>query len=314
MKKISIIIPVFNEEGNIKPLHEEIKSVCEKNNYIYEIIIIDDGSKDKTSEVVKQLHPVKYLRFRKNFGQTAAVDAGIKQAKYEYIITIDGDRQNDPGDIPNLINHLESNDLDVVSGWRKNRKDKLLKKIFSVSARILRGIIIKDAIHDSGCSLKLYKKECFEHLTLFGEMHRFIPALLKIKGFRVGEIVVNHRPRVSGKTKYNWKRGIKGFIDMIAVWFWNKYSARPLHLMGGLGFIFLFGGFITGILTIYLFYKGFSLSDTVFPLLTAFLVFTGIQLFISGLISDMLSKNYYSSIDDTVYSIKEIIENEDKNN
>ena len=312
MRKISVIIPVFNEEGNIANLHREIKEVCKKNKYIYEIIIVDDGSKDKTSEIIKKLKPVIYIQFRKNFGQTAAMDAGIKKSKYDYVITIDGDGQNDPHDIPNLIKHLEDNNFDLVSGWRKKRKDNFLKKFFSYGAHVLRSVIVKDGIHDSGCSLKVYRKECFDHLTLFGEMHRFIPALLKIKGFKVGEIIVNHRPRVAGKTKYNWKRGIKGFIDMVALWFWNKYSARPLHLMGGLGFLFLFGGFISGLLTIYLFIKGHSLSDTVFPLLTAFLIFTGIQLFISGLISDMLSKNYYSSIDDTVYSIKQIIENKEK--
>ena len=312
MKKISIIIPVFNEEGNITELHKEIKEVCRKNRFVYEIIIVDDGSRDNTSKIAKKLSPVKYIQLRKNFGQTAAMDAGIKNSKYDYIVTIDGDRQNDPYDIPNLIKHLEMNNLDIVTGWRKNRKDNFIKKFFSFGAHILRSIIIKDGIHDSGCSLKVYKKECFDHLTLFGEMHRFIPALLRIKGFKVGELIVNHRPRMSGKTKYNWRRGIKGFIDMIALWFWNKYSARPLHLMGGLGFLFLFGGFTAGILTIYLFIKGHSLSDTVFPLLTAFLIFTGIQLFISGLISDMLSKNYYSSINDTVYSIKEIVENKGK--
>lgn len=312
MKKISIIVPVFNEEGNIAELHSEVKNICQQNKYLYEIIVVDDGSSDKTAEIVKKLNPVKYIKLRKNFGQTAAMDAGIKNAKYEYIVTIDGDRQNDPNDIPNMLNYLEEKDLDIVVGWRKNRKDNFMKKFFSLGARVLRGFIVKDGIHDSGCSLKIYKKECFRHLTLFGEMHRFIPALLKIKGFKVGEIVVNHRPRVAGKTKYNWRRAIKGFIDMIAVWFWNKYSARPLHLMGGLGFLFLFVGFITGMVTIYLFIKGSNLSNTVFPLLTAFLMFTGIQLFVSGLISDMLSKNYYASIDDTAYSIKEIIENTDK--
>src|SRR4030042_787834 len=134
MKKLSIVIPVFNEEGNISLLHKEIKEICEKNNYQYEIIIVDDGSRDKTPEISKKLTPVKYIRLRKNFGQTAAMDAGIKNAKYEYIITIDGDRQNDPHDIPNLLNYLEKNDLDIVAGWRKNRKDNFLKKFFSFGA------------------------------------------------------------------------------------------------------------------------------------------------------------------------------------
>ena len=157
------------------------------------------------------------------------------------------------------------------------------------------------------------KKECFDYVTLFGEMHRFIPAILKIKGFKIGEIFVNHRKRIAGKTKYNWKRTVKGLIDMIAVWFWNKYSARPLHLMGGSGLLFIFAGFIAGLFTIYLKIKGHSLSDTVLPLFSVFLIMTGIQFFVSGLISDMLSKNYYGSTDDTSYSIKEIRENKKSN-
>ena len=306
---ISIIIPIYNEESNIAELHREINDVCKKNSYIYEIIIIDDGSIDKTSEIAKKLIPVKYIRLRKNFGQTAAIDAGIKNAKYKYIITIDGDRQNDPEDIPDLITHLEKYNLDVVSGWRKRRKDNILKKFISKGANFLRGFIIKDGIHDSGCSLKIYKKECFNHISLFGEMHRFIPAILKIKGFTIGEIVVNHRPRLADKTKYNWKRTVKGFIDMIAVWFWNKYAVRPLHLLGGLGILLIIFGVASALFTTMEFIKGKSLSDSVWPLLTAFLFITGMQLFIFGLMMDILSKNYYETTKDQHYSIKEIIEN-----
>jgi len=311
-KEISIIIPAFNEAENLPELHKEIVQMCNKNKFTYEIIIIDDGSKDNTTDVVKKLKPVKYIRFRRNFGQTAAMDAGIKKAKYDYIITMDGDRQNDPNDIPLLIRHLEENDYDVVSGWRKKRRDNFFKKFVSKGALMLRKMIINDGIHDSGCSLKIYKKECFNHITLYGEMHRFIPAVLRIKGFKIGEIVVNHRPRVKGKTKYSWQRTIKGFIDMISVWFWNKYAARPFHLMGGLGILFLISGLLSGLMTLYLYLKGSSLSDTAFPLLTVFLIITGIQFFISGIISDMLSKNYYGSTDDTTYSIKEVFENKDQ--
>ncbi len=308
MTKISIVVPVYNEEENVSELHREIKEVCVAKGYEYEIILVNDGSKDKTAEKIKTLHPVKYIGFRKNFGQTAAMDAGIKNARYDYIITMDGDRQNDPNDIPKLIEHLEKHDLDVVSGWRKKRKDSFMKKFASRGANMLRGILVKDGIQDSGCSLKIYKKECFEQINLYGEMHRFIPAILKMKGFNIGEVEVNHRHRVAGVTKYNWRRTFKGFVDMISVWFWNKYAVRPLHLLGGMGLFFLFLGGIFSLLTLGVFIKGDDLSNTVLPTLSVFFIITGILLFVLGLISDILSKMYYSSGKDKSYTIKEIIE------
>ncbi|MCI8673766.1 MAG: glycosyltransferase family 2 protein [Lachnospiraceae bacterium] len=309
MTGISIVVPVFNEEGNVQELHNEIVDVCKKQNYLYEIIFVDDGSTDKTGELCKELVPLKYIQMRKNFGQTAAMDAGIKAAKYNYIVTMDGDRQNDPKDIPRLIEYLEMNQLDVVSGWRKNRKDTLLKKIISRGANILRGIIVKDHIHDSGCSLKIYKRECFDDVNLYGEMHRFIPALLKIKGYAVGEIVVAHRPRTAGKTKYNWKRTFKGFVDMISVWFWNKYSVRPLHMLGGIGICFLFLGFICAVWSVILFASGFKMSNNIMPpLLTVLFVIIGVMMFIFGLMSDVINKTYYGIGIDHPYSIKKIVD------
>lgn len=309
MTGISIVVPVFNEEGNVQELHNEIVDVCKKQNYLYEIIFVDDGSTDKTGELCKELVPLKYIQMRKNFGQTAAMDAGIKAAKYNYIVTMDGDRQNDPKDIPRLIEYLEMNQLDVVSGWRKNRKDTLLKKIISRGANILRGIIVKDHIHDSGCSLKIYKRECFDDVNLYGEMHRFIPALLKIKGYAVGEIVVAHRPRTAGKTKYNWKRTFKGFVDMISVWFWNRYSVRPLHMLGGIGICFLFLGFICAVWSVILFASGFKMSNNIMPpLLTVLFVIIGVMMFIFGLMSDVINKTYYGIGIDHPYSIKKIVD------
>lgn len=312
MQGISVVVPVFNEEGNVRELHKEILEVCKKENYKFEIIFVDDGSKDKTPEICKELKPLKYIRMRKNFGQTAAMDAGIKLAQYDYIVTMDGDRQNDPADIPKLVNYLEENDLDIVSGWRKNRKDTVMKKFTSRVANFLRGIIVKDNIHDSGCSLKIYKKECFDHINLYGEMHRFIPALLRIKGFEVGEVVVNHRPRTAGVTKYNWKRTIKGFVDMISLWFWSKYAVRPLHILGAGGMVSIFLGVVCAIWSIVLFALGYKMSNNIMPpLLTVFFIIVGLLMFIFGLMIDMMSKTYYGSGIDKSYSIKETIENKE---
>ena len=306
---VSVVVPVFNEEGNIANLHKEIKDVCESNGYIYEIIFVNDGSSDGTDKVCRSLKPLKYICMRKNFGQTAAMDAGIKAAQNDYIVTMDGDGQNDPADIPAMINQLLDTGVDVVSGWRKNRKDSFMKRFVSRGANLLRYLLVHDGIHDSGCSLKVYKRECFKGVNLYGEQHRFIPALLRIKGFTVGEIVVNHRPRTSGYTKYNWKRTIKGFVDMISVWFWNKFSTRPLHLLGGVGLIFEILGFACGIWSIVLFAMGRKMSNNIFPpLLTIFFVIIGLIMIIFGLMSEILVKTYYGVHVDTPYSIKSVEE------
>ena len=185
MYSISVVVPVYNEEGNVQELHAEIKEVCEKNNYEYEIIFIDDGSGDRTRELCLGLKPLKYIRMRRNSGQTAAMDAGIKAAKYDFIVTMDGDRQNDPADIPVMLDYLVKNDYDVVSGWRKNRKDTFMKRFISRGANFLRYLLVHDGIHDSGCSLKVYRKECFKGINLYGEQHRFIPAILKIRSISI---------------------------------------------------------------------------------------------------------------------------------
>lgn len=310
MQSISVVVPVYNEEGNVARLHSEIKAVCEENNLDYEIIFVNDGSIDKSGEICKTLRPLKYVELRKNFGQTAAMDAGIREATKDVIVTMDGDCQNDPADIPKLLQYMEENNYDIVSGWRKNRKDTFMKRFVSRGANFLRHILVHDGIHDSGCSLKAYRRICFNEIKLYGEMHRFIPALLKIKGFTVGEIVVNHRPRTAGVTKYNWKRTIKGFVDMISLWFWNKFAVRPLHILGGFGMAFLTMGFGCGIWSIVIYAMGRKMSTNIMPpLLTIFFVVIGIMMFIFGLIADMLSKTYYGVGIDSPYSVKEISEN-----
>lgn len=314
MTSISVVVPVFNEEGNVEALHKEILDVCKANNYRFEVIFVDDGSSDRTAEICKTLKPLKFIQMRKNFGQTAAMDAGIKASQYDYIVTMDGDRQNDPADIPHMIQYLEENNLDVVSGWRKNRKDTFFKKFTSRGANLLRHMIVHDGIHDSGCSLKVYRKECFKGINLYGEQHRFIPALLKIKGFTVGECVVNHRPRTAGKTKYNWKRTVKGFVDMVSVWFWNRYSSRPLHLLGATGLAFMFLGFVCGIWSIVLYATGAKMSTNIMPpLLTVFFVIIGLLLFVFGLMSEIMMKTYYGTHVDVPYSVKSVSENTDDN-
>jgi glycosyltransferase involved in cell wall biosynthesis len=304
---LSVVVPLYNEEGNVKLLHQKIAEAVTKIGRPFEIIFVDDGSKDKTLEECKDLSPLKLIVFRKNFGQTAAFDAGFKAASGEVIVTLDGDLQNDPADIPLLLAKMEEG-YDVVSGWRHKRKDSLSKKVFSRGANLLRKVLVKDNIHDSGCSLKAYKRECFEHVDLFGEMHRFIPAILELQGFKVGEVKVSHHPRVHGVTKYNWRRGIKGFVDMINIWFWRKYASRPVHLFGGGGLILsLLGTVVLIWMAIEKLVFGASLSERIWPLIGVFLVLVGIQLFVFGLLSDLVMRNYYQVRRTMNYSIKETI-------
>ena len=303
---LSVVVPLFNEEGNVGRLHSKIVSACDGLKKPYEVIFVDDGSRDKTLEEARVLSPLTLIEFRRNFGQTAAFDAGFKAAKGELIVTMDGDLQNDPADSPLLLKKMKEG-YDVVSGWRHKRKDSLSKKIFSRGANFLRKVLLHDTIHDSGCSLKVFKRECFDNLDLYGEMHRFIPALLEIQGFRIGEVKVSHHPRVQGKTKYNWKRGIKGFVDMVSVWFWNRYSHRPVHLFGGTGLLLsLIGSFLLLWMVIEKLFFGAELSEKIWPLMGVFLIMIGVQFFIFGLLADIITKIYYKDHKRMNYSIKKV--------
>jgi len=316
---LSVVVPLYNEEGNVLELHRRIVEALDAPSLSpalsqgekgtgYEVIFVDDGSKDKTVSECLQCSPLKLIQFRKNFGQTAAFDAGIKEAQGEIVITMDGDLQNDPNDIKLLLDEMGKG-YDVVSGWRLKRKDSISKKIFSRGANLLRKVLIQDKIHDSGCSLKAYKRECFRDVDLFGEMHRFMPAILEMQGYRVGEVVVTHHPRVHGVTKYNWKRSIKGLVDMISIWFWRKYAYRPLHLFGGSGIVLsLIGMLILFWMAIDKIVFGASISEKIWPLMGVFFIMIGVQLFIFGLLADILVKNYYKERKSMNYSIKEIIE------
>lgn len=307
--ELSIVVPIYNEEGNVEKLHSRIKEECLKLNKTFEIIFVNDGSKDATLEKCKNLQPLKLINFRKNYGQTAAFDAGFQASRGKIVITMDGDLQNDPADISKLLDKIDAG-FDVVSGWRFERKDSLSKKVFSRGANLLRKVFMNDTIHDSGCSLKAYKRECFDELELFGEMHRFIPALLEIDGFRVTEVKVSHHPRVAGVTKYNWRRAFKGFVDMVSIWFWRKFANRPLHLFGASGLILsLVGVLILTWMFVEKVFLGESIGERIWPMIGFMFVLVGMQLFISGLLADILIKSYFKAKNHRGYNIKEIIDN-----
>lgn len=303
----SVVVPVYNEEGNVALLHAKIAEALRAIGRPFEIIFVDDGSSDGTVKNCQDLSPLKLVEFRRNFGQTAAFDAGFKAAQGGVIITMDGDLQNDPADIPLLLKKIDEG-YDVVSGWRFDRKDTLSKRFFSRGANLLRKLLVKDDIHDSGCSLKAYRRECFDGVDLFGEMHRFIPAILQLQGFRVAEVKVSHHPRIHGVTKYNWRRAIKGFVDMLTIWFWRRYSHRPVHLLGGSGL--LLGLIGIAVLAWMLAEKlmGESIAERIWPLVGIFFVLAGLQLFIFGLLADILVKNYYRSYGTMNYAIRRIVE------
>ncbi|MDP3766292.1 MAG: glycosyltransferase family 2 protein [Nanoarchaeota archaeon] len=295
--ELSVVIPAYNEQENVELVYRKLKPVLNKLKKRFEIIYVDDGSTDNTFGILKRLHErdssVKVIKFRKNFGQTAAFDAGFKQASGSIIITMDADLQNDPEDVPKLIDKLDEG-FDVVCGWRINRKDPLMKRLASIISNALRHLITEDRIHDSGCSLKAYRKECFKDLDLYGEMHRYIPSILSWNGFKITEIPVRHNPRKFGKTKYNYTRLLKGFLDLIIVKFWMQYSARPIHLFGGFGILSLVMGLIIGayLAFIKLFYKT-TIGNRPLLLLGILLIILGVILIVFGILADIMVKVYY---------------------
>ncbi len=282
---ISVVVPVFNEEANVGPLHQELVDALRPLNQSFEIIFVDDASTDKTCETLKKLSPVKIIRLRRQFGQSCALDAGIKNAKGKIIITLDGDGQNDPKDIPLLLNTLQDG-WDVVCGWRFKRNDPFMKRFISKGAKMLRRWLVMDDINDAGCTFRAYRRECFEDLELYAELHRMIPALLKWRGYKITDVKVNHRPRTAGKTKYSWSRVFKGFMDMIYVWFWRSYSQRPLHLFGGFGLFFILSGsFLLMALFVARLFFDYQLSNKIWPMVGFFSLLLGIQLILMGLMA-----------------------------
>jgi len=307
--KLSIITPIYNESQNLGQLFKEIKNVLSRQNFDYEIIAINDGSTDGSLMVLEAEAQndkrVKVINFSRNFGQTAAMSAGIKMATGDIIIPLDADLQNDPADIPRFLEKINEG-YDVVSGWRKNRKDKLfLRKIPSWAANWIIGLITGVKIHDYGCSIKAYKKEAIQEVSLYGEMHRFIPAYIAWNGGSVSEIQVNHRPRIHGETKYGLSRTFKVILDLLTVKFLTKYITRPMHFFGQAGFYCLFFSFLSSVLAIILrLYFNISFISTPLPLLTVFLAIVSIQFILMGLLAEILVRIYFESQNKPIYQIK----------
>lgn len=310
--KLSIVIPCLNESANIKQLYQELTNILTDLQQDYEIIFIDDGSTDDSFEKMQDLAGedpmVKIVQFRKTFGQTAALSAGFHLARGDIIIPLDGDLQNDPSDIPRLLSALDDG-YDVVSGWRKDRKDALLsRKIPSWLANKLISLISGVKLHDYGCTMKAYRRSILKDVRLYGEMHRFIPIYANWQGGRIREIVVNHRPRVHGKTKYRINRIVKVILDLMVIKFLEKYSQNPIYLFGGFGLTSILFSIISFALMIY--YKSWgdkSFIETPLPMLTVMFGLIGVVSILIGLVAEMGTRTYYESQQKDTYQINDKI-------
>jgi len=312
--EVSVVVPLLNEQDNISPLYEQItQTLTEEHNY--EIIFIDDGSSDNSftilSELQKADNKVRVIRFRKNFGQTAALAAGFAHARGGIIVAIDADLQNDPADIPKMIDRLHEG-FDVVSGWRKKRHDNAITRLIpSKIANWLIATITRVKLHDFGCTLKAYRREVLAETKLYGEMHRFIPALASWNGARITEMIVNHRPRTAGAAKYGLSRTMKVVLDLITVKFLGSFSTKPIYIFGGLGVLSGIASVIAGLAVLYQkFISAAHLAMNRNPLLvlTAMLITTTIQFILMGLLAELLVRTYHESQNRPTYVIKEILE------
>jgi len=307
MQVISVIIPVLNEERNIYPVYQELKDILEGSSH--EIIFVDDGSTDRSYRLLKAINKkdsqVKVIKLRKNFGKSAALQKGLDICAGNFIITMDADGQDCPSEIPNLLNALRKHDL--VVGWRAHRKDSAGKKLISSLYNLFGGYFTGLKIHDANCGFKAMTKAAAKSLDIYGEMHRYIPALLHWKGFKVGEIPVEHRKRLYGKSKYDLSRILKGFFDLLIIKFWMQYSTRPMYFFGGLGSISFIFGFAIGLqLSIEKLFLGAKLSNRPLLLLAILLIILGVQLFVLGFLADIVVQNNRKLISED-YMIKEFI-------
>ena len=308
---ISIVIPLYNEEENIRELHSSLKPVMDSVGDEYEIIFIDDGSTDRTLPLLQEIQQeddtVIVLSLRRNFGQTAAFAAGFDYSRGDIIITMDGDLQNDPRDIPRLLELMKDNDL--VSGWRKRRKDPFLsRRLPSLIANSLISKVTGVNLHDYGCSLKAYRRDVIKNLKLYGEMHRFIPAVASWYGVRIAEVETTHHPRLRGKSKYGISRTMKVVLDLITVKFLQSFSTKPLQFFGPIG---LFSGALGFFISLYLsldkIFSGKDIGGRPLLLLGALLIIVGIQFIGMGLLGEMMVRVYHETQKKPIYVIKKVI-------
>jgi glycosyltransferase involved in cell wall biosynthesis len=307
---LTVIVPIYNEKKNIPLLYDKVKAALDKIGEPWEIILINDGSTDGSFDELNHIaladFNVKIIHFQRNFGQTAAIMAGIDFAQGNIIIPMDGDLQNDPEDIPKLLEKLDEG-YDVVSGWRKDRKDNPIKRnLPSKIANTLISGVSKVKLHDYGCSLKAYKSNFVKGVKLYGEMHRFIPIYATWLGAKVAEVPVNHYPRKFGKSKYGINRTFKVILDLIVVKFLQKYAQKPIYIFGGFGLFCFLGAFLTFLVMLYFkFWGGKSFIQTPLPFLVILLCVIGIQSIFMGLIAEVLNRTYHESQNKPVYLIKE---------
>ena len=313
---LSVVIPVYNEEENVQLLHESLRSALDPLGQEYELLFVDDGSTDRTLAILEEIqskdNKTVVLSLRRNFGQTAAFAAGFDFSRGDVVITMDGDLQNDPADIPKLLELIKDNDL--VSGWRKNRKDPFFsRRLPSIMANWLISKVTGVNLHDYGCSLKAYRRDVIKNLKLYGEMHRFIPAVASWYGVRVAEVETVHHPRLRGKSKYGISRTVKVVLDLITVKFLQSFSTKPIQFFGPFGIL---SGFLGFLILLYLsldkLFRGHDIGGRPLLLLGALLIIVGIQLIGMGLLGEMLVRVYHESQRKPIYVIKKILGSEIK--
>jgi len=310
--QLSIVIPIYNEEDNLVLLYEELCEVLVKLTVQHEIIFINDGSVDKSQKILEEIQAkdknVVVINFRRNFGQTAALSAGFDNARGEIIIAMDGDMQNDPADIPELLKKINQG-YDLVSGWRFDRKDPFISRRFpSIIANKIISITTGVQLHDYGCTLKAFRHEIVNNIKLYGEMHRFIPAIASSMGSNVAEVKVNHRPRRFGASKYGISRTIRVVLDLLTVKFFLSFATRPIQVFGLLGVLCSFlGGGIGVIMTVQRQFFGVPMANRPLLLLAILLVFIGMQFITMGLLAELQVRTYHESQNKPIYFIKNIL-------